>query len=90
MRKRNNLYKRAKKLGDFCQYKKSRNKTTAMLREAKKTYFENLNLKKPEEFWRAMKYLKKKGSTIPSLTNSIYQTATSGSDKANMLNELFR
>ena len=89
MRKRNNLYKRAKKLGSFCQYKKIRNKTTAMLREAKKRYFEKLNPKKPKEFWRAMKYLKKKGSTIPSLTNSTGQTATSGSDKANMLNEFF-
>ena len=36
-----------------------------------------------------MKYLEKKGSTIPSLMNSTGQMATSGSDKANMLNEFF-
>ena len=77
MRKRNYLYRKAKKSGNFCKYKKARNKTTAVLRASKKRYFEKLNPKKPKEFWRAMKYLKKKGATIPSLTDSTGQTAIS-------------
>ena len=36
MRKRNYLYRKAKKSGNFCKYKKARNKTTAMLRASKK------------------------------------------------------
>ena len=89
MRKRNYLYRKTKKSGNFCKYKKARNKTTAMLRASKKRYFEKLNPKKPKEFWRAMKYLKKKGATIPSLTDSTSQTATSGAQKADMLNNFF-
>ena len=36
-----------------------------------------------------MKYLKKKGATIPSLTDSTSQTAISGAQKADMLNNFF-
>ena len=68
--------------GNFDKYK-ARNKITAMLRESKRRYFEKLNPKKLKEFW---KYVNKQGSTILSLTNGVGQKATSGTEKANMLN----
>ena len=89
MRKRNNLYRKARTSGNFSKYKKARNRTTALLRDSRRRYFEKLNPKKPKEFWRAIKYLKKKQSTIPTLTNMAGETASTGNQKANMLNNFF-
>ena len=68
MRKRNQLFKKAKKTGDFSHYRLARNRTLAQLRLAKKKYFHSLNPKDPKKFWKAIKYLNKSKKSIPSLT----------------------
>ena len=52
-------------------------------------YFQRLNPKKSKEFWRAMKYLKKQQSTIPTLVDENNAEATSNQEKADMLNSFF-
>ena len=68
MKKRNQLFKRAKKTGDFHQYRLARNRTLAQLRLAKKKYFRMLNPKDPKKFWKAIKFLNKSKTTIPTLS----------------------
>ena len=58
MRKRNRLYKRAKKTGTVTHmknYKTLRNKVVAMLRANKKLFFNNLNAASQKQFWKTMK-----------------------------------
>jgi len=59
MKKRNQLYKKAKQTGDFSRYKLARNRAVSNLRREKKAYFGNLNPKNPKKFWKAVKYLNK-------------------------------
>ena len=66
-----------------------RNKVTSELQSAKRSYLHRLNPKKPKDFWRAMKYLNKQQSTIPTLVDEHEVEATSNIDKADMLNSLF-
>ena len=83
------LYKRAKLTGNFSKYRAMRNKVTSELRSAKRSYFQRLNPKKPKDFWRAMKYLNKQQSTIPTLVDEHEVEATSNIEKADMLNSFF-
>ena len=61
MRKRNQLYKKAKQTGDFSKYKLACNKVVSNLCREKKAYFGNLNPKNP------VKYLDKSQCSIPTL-----------------------
>ena len=66
-----------------------RNKVTRELRRANKSYFQKINPKKPKEFWRAIKYLSKQQSSIPTLGDEDGNEALTGSQKADMLNKFF-
>ena len=88
MKKRNLLYRRAKRTGDFSKYRAARNKVTRDMRKAKSTFFKKLNPKNPKEFWRAVKFLNKKQSSIPTLSDDSREAST-GSEKANLLNDYF-
>ena len=89
IKRRNLLYKKAKLTGNFSKYKAMQNKVTSELRSAKRSYLQSLNPKKSKEFWRAMKYLNKWQSTIPTLVDENNVEATSNSEKADMLNSFF-
>ena len=88
MRKRNQLYRKAKQSGDFSKYKLARNRVVSNLRRAKRAYFRNLNPKNPKKFWKAMKYLNKSQCSIPTLS---HDDATVQTDigKADLLNSFF-
>jgi hypothetical protein len=59
MKKRNQLFKKAKRTGDFRQFKLARNRTLARLRQAKRRYFNTLNPREPKKFWKAIKFANK-------------------------------
>ena len=91
MRRRNALFKRAKRSGSSLVYGKfcrARNKVVANLRNAKAVYFQNLKPTNAKHFWKAVNCLKKTSSSIPVLThnNSTYE---SDQEKANVLNSFF-
>jgi len=57
MRKRNHLFRRAKKSGSTTvlkQYKDERNKIVRELRRAKRRYFQKLNPSNPKQFWKTV------------------------------------
>ena len=59
-----------------------------MIRNAKSSYFKNLNPRNKKQFWKAVKYLNKQQSSIPTL--HYHDTAAeSDSEKASLLNECF-
>ena len=88
MKKRNQLFKKAKKTGNFRQYKLARNRTLAQLRLAKRNYFRALNPKNPKMFWKAIKFLNKNKQSIPTLSHA-GEVATTDVEKANLLNSFF-
>ena len=85
MRRRNNLFK---KTGYSAKFRSARNKVTSLLRRAKANYFKNLNPRDPKMFWKAVRYLNKQHSTIPTLQYG-EQTANNDRQKAEMLNAYF-
>jgi len=88
MRKRNHLFRCAKKSGSTSvlkQYKDERNKIVWELRRAKRGYFQKLNPSNPKQFWKTVKLMNKTNTSIPVLERSGI-TATKDSDKASMLN----
>ncbi len=88
MKKRNLLFKRAKRTGNFGQFKLDRNRTVAMLRRAKQNYFRKLNPRDPKKFWKTVKLANKNKQPIPTLSHDGI-TAHSDGDKANMLKSFF-
>ena len=88
IKKRNLLYKRAKKSGNFRNYKLARNKTLADIRLAKLTYFRKLNPRDPKKFWKAIKSLNKRSKTVSTLKLGA-TTATTESEKVDLLNSYF-
>ena len=88
MKKRNLLFKHAKRSGDYRHYNTARNRTLAQFRLAKRNYFRSLNPKDPKKFWKAIKYLNKSRPAIPTLTQGD-NVAYTDSDKANLLNSFF-
>jgi len=88
MKKRNQLYKKAKQTGDFSRYKLARNRAVSNLRREKKAYFGNLNPKNPKKFWKAVKYLNKNQCSIPTLSHND-TTVQTDIGKANLLNSFF-
>ena len=91
MRKRNYLYRRAKRTGvprDMGQYRTARNKAVTMLRNANIAFFNKLNMADKKQFWKTMTYLRKEQNTIPVLSHNA-SSAHNDNDKANMLNNFF-
>ena len=84
VKKRNLLFKQAKRTGDYRRYKTARNGTLAQLRLARRNYFRKLNPKEPKNFWKAVKCLNKNKQTIPTLSRS-NTVAYTDSEKANLL-----
>ena len=91
MRKRNHLYKRAKRSGapvHMRKYRALRNKVVTMLHTDKKLFFNNLNATNNKQFWKTMKYLRKEQSSVPVLSHAGC-TANNDKDKTSMLNNFF-
>ena len=91
IRKRNAAFQAARKSGKpehHSKFKKLRNKVVKLMRSAKSYYFQRLNPKDKKQFWKAVKYLNKQQSTIPTLR---YQdtTAESNPENASLLNAFF-
>ena len=81
-------YKHAKASRDFSRYKAQRNKVTAMLKEAKKEYFQKFNPHTPKEFWKARKMLSLSSTSIPTLQMGA-NVAKTNDEKAELLNTFF-
>ena len=88
MRRRNMLFKQAKRTGDFSKYKHVRNKTLEKLRSAKGRYMRQLNPKDTKRFWKVMKFLNRRVKSVPMLSDGP-NVACSANEKANMLNKFF-
>ena len=91
IRKRDRYFKKASRYGnqdDRLKFKQLRNKVVYELRHAKQSFFSNLHPKNPREFWKVVRSLNASDSTVPPLSNG-HTTASSNSDKANLLNSTF-
>ena len=88
IKRRNLLYKRAKRTGNFRKYRLARNKMLADIRSAKLSYFRRLNPRDPKRFWKAVKFLNKKSNSVPTLTLGD-TTVTTESEKAGLLKSFF-
>ena len=69
-------------------YKCLRNSVVSMLRQSKARFFMKLDPNEGKSFWKAIKYLSKKPSSIPTLAKdgcTIYNDES----KAQLLNECF-
>ena len=91
MRKRNNMFLRAKQSKNpthFAKYKKIRNNVTTMLRSAKQRYFNSLTSANSKQFWKTVKLVNKQQETIPVLSQDNINAITD-KEKSNMLNSYF-
>ena len=91
MRKRNNMFLRAKRSKNpthFAKYKKIRNNVTTMLRSAKQSYFNSLTSANSKQFWKTVKLVNKQQETIPVLSQDNINAITD-KEKSNMLNSYF-
>ena len=92
MKLRNSLLKAFKRTNNhlrFMKYKECRNRITCELRKAKSNYFRNLHVSDMKTFWRLMKALTRKDSSIPALHRSDSTLVCKKLEKANLLNEQF-
>jgi len=85
VRKRNQLYNKAKQTSDFSKYKLARNRVVLNLRREKKA-FGNLNPKNLKKLWKAVKDLSKSQCSIPMRSHTTVQTDIG---EANLLNSFF-
>ena len=74
----------------FISYKSLRNDIVTLLRSAKKNYFNNLNIKHPNTFWRTVKQLSKNSRSIPTLNCGNGTYAQSSLEKATALSSFFK
>ena len=91
MRKRNDLFQKAKRSSDPIsknQYRHVRNRITCQLRLAKQKYFQNLNPSDAKRFWKTIKVLNKQNTHGGSLTNNGI-SCSSNSEWATSLNDFF-
>ena len=91
IRRRNYFYRKAKhsNSGNYhSKYKNLRSRVITMLRQSKHNFFKNLNPISNKAFWKAVRCLNKKTSSIPTLTTSA-STATTDREKAELLNAHF-
>ena len=90
MRKRNNLFKKAKDSNDpndLQQFKAIRNKVVSKIRSSKQSFFSSLNPKCPKDFWKSIKAINPSSGvcTISSLFDSSTNTeAKDNSSKAEL------
>ena len=70
------------------KYKHLRNKVVHMVKRGKRDYLDKLKSASCKDFWKAVKNLNGRQSSIPTL-NHYGDTATSDSEKATMLNNFF-
>ena len=92
MKLRNSLLKAFKRTNNhlrFVKYKQCRNRITCELRKAKTNNFRNLHVSGTKTFWRLMKVLTRKSSSIPALHQSDSTLVFKELEKANILNEHF-
>ena len=59
--------RRSAKPAQYSKFRRLRNKVVKMIRNAKSSYFKNLNPINKKQFWKAVKCLNKQQSTIPTL-----------------------
>ena len=89
IRRRNNLFKKAKNSqDDEAKYRRARNKVVTLMRLAKKAYFRKLNPHQTKQFWKSVKVLNRKSSSIPSLHHGPSLLSTN-QEKADTLNSFF-
>ena len=93
IRKRDILFRIAKssrKLSDREKYATKRNQVVDMVRRAKQTYFDEcLNHADVKTFWKTVRQLNCKTSSIPTLTTNNCNAAETRVAKANILNNFF-
>ena len=65
-----------------------RNEVVQLLRQSKKNHLERMSNLGSKQFWKAVKYLMKTSSQVPTLKNGATETS-SNTDKASLLNEVF-
>ena len=73
---------------DHTRYTAMCNKVVSLLRESKQRFFDILNNLGTKQFWKTMRILNRKCSTIPSLQDENV-AIESNTDKANALNSFF-
>ena len=91
MRKRNTLFRAAKKsqsTATYQKYRAARNRVVALLRLNKKKFFRGLGQSSVKEFWRAIKLLNRQETSIPPLVDN-HNKVESSYDKAVLLNTYF-
>ena len=91
IRGRKYFYRKAKRSnsGNYhSKYKNLRSIVITILRQSKHNFFKNLNPNSNKAFWKAVKCLNKKSSSMPTLTTSA-STTTTDREKAELLNAHF-
>ena len=72
IRRRNALFRRASIACDdalalFLKYRRLRNRIVGLLRDAKASYFRDLNMSDAKLFWKTVKFFSKSYKSIPPL-----------------------
>ena len=91
IKKRNSLFRIAKSSGkpaDRERYTVKRNQTTALLRKSKQSFFNKLNNADAKTFWKSVRSLNHKPTSMPTLQHNGTKLETSES-KADALNNYF-
>ena len=73
---------------DYSKFKQLRNKVVSELRLAEQKFFSNPHPQNPNEFWKIIRLLSPRESSFPPMKNEDI-VASSGLDKANLLNVTF-
>ena len=91
IRKRKALFRTLRRSGnslDLAKYKTQRNHVVAMLHECKEEFFQKLNSANVKDFWKTIRMLNKKETTIATLYDSDIPVDSS-QGKATLLNNFF-
>ena len=91
IKKRNDYFKKvhgSRSSIDYSKFKQFRSKVVSELRLAKQKFFSNLHHQTPKEFWKIIRSLSPRKSSSSPL-KSENTIATSGLNKANLLNVTF-
>ena len=92
IRRRNALFRRASIACDdalLLKYRRLRNRIVDLLRDAKASYFRDLNMSDAKLFWKTVKFFSKSYKSIPPLRSDDGSTISSDLDKAEALNTFF-